>query len=492
MRSRNLNFSTRTLSVAADSPLRDLAAPQGGVEMAGPQVLTLRTPDLSGYATAREKAHILLDAAAEVEHALMVEYLYAAYSLRAPGGGETAAQGTALVRWVRTIVTVAKEEMGHLLTVENLLVALGLPPNLEREDFPFRSDLYPFRFHLEPLSRLSLAKYVMAESPTVPPAGTEAVFAEIAALLAGSMVEVNHVATLYAYVGLVFAPAEGLPEIIDAEADPARRRYLEIVQALGAEVVPAGEEAAWHLGAGEYTGAAAAQADADDWRSDAGPDGAGPKVLKATDAQSALLALAVIAVQGEGPGNTVEGDSHFVRFLNIFRGTGTLPAFPLPDDAWQPARPVPRDPRLPEDVVAEGTLIEDPLAQAWCRVANGSYGVLLGLIEYYLRSERADRWVYADAAFVQMTERLRTVREALGELPPATAGPVEAGVPFKLPAGAINLPAEAGARRAAMQARYAETMGALEALRAALLAGGVGDGVIAGWREAYQAEHDAL
>ena len=55
--------------------------------------------------------------------------------------------------------------MGHLVTVQNLLQALGLPPNFEREDFPPRKDLYPFALHLEPLRQHSLAKYVVAEAP---------------------------------------------------------------------------------------------------------------------------------------------------------------------------------------------------------------------------------------------------------------------------------------------------------------------------------------
>jgi len=41
------------------------------------------------------------------------------------------------------------------MTVQNLLLALGLRPNLEREDFPPRKDLYPFALHLEPLTQRS-------------------------------------------------------------------------------------------------------------------------------------------------------------------------------------------------------------------------------------------------------------------------------------------------------------------------------------------------
>ena len=60
--------------------------------------------------------------------------------------------------------------------------------------------------------------------------------------------------------------------------------------------------------------------------------------------------------------------------------------------------------------MAIGELIEGPLAQAWCRVANGAYFILLGLIEYYLLSAAADRVKYSRAAFVQMTRRLGAIR----------------------------------------------------------------------------------
>ena len=45
-------------------------------------------PDLSEYPEALDKAKILLETAAEVEHALLVQYLYAAFSLK--GSAEVA------------------------------------------------------------------------------------------------------------------------------------------------------------------------------------------------------------------------------------------------------------------------------------------------------------------------------------------------------------------------------------------------------------------
>jgi hypothetical protein len=67
--------------------------------------------------------------------------------------------------WQETILGIAKEEMGHLITIQNLLTALGAPLSVNREDYPHSSDFYPFGFTLEPAGLDVLATYVCAESP---------------------------------------------------------------------------------------------------------------------------------------------------------------------------------------------------------------------------------------------------------------------------------------------------------------------------------------
>jgi len=53
-----------------------------------------------------------------------------------------------------------------LSAVNRLLVALGSCPHLDRQDFPYEPDIYPFVFELEPLSKSALAKYVYVEAPS--------------------------------------------------------------------------------------------------------------------------------------------------------------------------------------------------------------------------------------------------------------------------------------------------------------------------------------
>lgn len=107
----------------------------------------------------------LLHNAAEVEHTLMVQYLFAMYSLNPQARNPNNTPSASTTQWAQTISQIAIEEMGHLLTVQNILRFVGGPLCFEREDFPIPTNIYPFTFELEPLSKNSLAKYVFAEMP---------------------------------------------------------------------------------------------------------------------------------------------------------------------------------------------------------------------------------------------------------------------------------------------------------------------------------------
>src|SRR5215831_5952016 len=141
-----------------------LGGAAGALEAAMPQEaqLTVEIPDLREFPAPADKARILLETAAEVEHALLVQYLYAAFSLKSSQEVSDPAQQSALRDWPEVLLLIARQEMGHLMTAQNLLLAIRLRPNLEREDFPPRKDLYPFKLHLEPLS---VASAMMSSMP---------------------------------------------------------------------------------------------------------------------------------------------------------------------------------------------------------------------------------------------------------------------------------------------------------------------------------------
>lgn len=164
----------------------------------------------------------LLRSAAEVEHCLMVQYLYAAFSVRVPrylslaGWGNHQYAGRPL-----NLLGVAIEEMGHLHIINRLLVALGAAPNLVREQFPFESDLYPFPLSLEPLSLTSLARYVYVEAPEGEfgregeALGNDPFIAKLFDVL-GHDIPRNQIGSLYARVqGLMSELEAQQPELID-------------------------------------------------------------------------------------------------------------------------------------------------------------------------------------------------------------------------------------------------------------------------------------
>ena len=226
------------------------------------------------------------------------------------------------------------------------------------------------------------------------------------------------------------------------------------------------------------------QAVADEWFANPGTAGGpGIAVLAVQDRKSALHALAEVAAQGEGPGSSVEGDSHFARFFRIFReGSG----FPADGDLWKPARPVPTNPVVPGVGTSGGSPVTDPLAAAWGSVANASYAIILGLIQHYLLSPPALRAKFAQRAIMaEMVGHLSKAREGLSSRPHTSGGVDAAGVPFGLPTP-INLPLDDAMRRQALASRYADAIAAVERLQAALGAGTPAAMKLDAWKMKFQ------
>ena len=92
----------------------------------------------------REHLWSLLVEAAQFEHLIMCQYLYACFSLRTePDEGLTAEQADAVARWQETLTGIAIEEMLHLALVMNVMTAVGAAPSLSRPNFPRHSEFLP-------------------------------------------------------------------------------------------------------------------------------------------------------------------------------------------------------------------------------------------------------------------------------------------------------------------------------------------------------------
>jgi hypothetical protein len=371
---------------------------------------------------------LLLRIGAEIEHALMVEYLYAAYSL---GSEQVPATAWPTVqRWQATMLTVAREEMGHLLTVQNLLRLLGAPINLEREDYPWDSQFYPFEFTLEPLTIDSLARFVFAEMPIERPRTAVRWELEVYDAVAARFPHqphIHHVATIYREIISILGDASRVP---DGAFQPHTFS----------------QQAAW-----------------DDWgkgyrpppQSGDAPAPSDPQAPASLESRSAyvmvermgtrteaLAALRKLAGQGEAaemrtPSQDQDGEpSHFTRFAAIYRDWVTL------GEGFAPARAVPRNPTTFEQAAraAQGTFIEAPTSRRWAHLFNLRYRMLLTYLAHTYRlgraasdREPAPRGLMMHRVFAEMYN-LKAIAGLLVRMPlAAPADPRRAGPCFEMP-----------------------------------------------------------
>ena len=375
-------------------------------------------PNLPDDPTA--KAIRLLQAAAEIEHALMVQYLYAGYGFRNSPN--------------REILGIAIEEMSHLMTVQNLLRFVGGEPHLARQDFGPSSQeesLFPFELLLEPISHLSLAKYVVAESPENLPAGVNPVvmshIVEVATQGAGD--KVGRVGNLYALLGAVFSSEQLLLQKA-ATGDP----WYVIVNGLATEAAAFyGGRDKLHLPDGAFLAASVAiQGSDQDWDRSVVNDIDEFRVHVVAQREEAVEAIRDIGLQGEGPTSIATETSHFKRFFDLFLnffGVDGLGTNPAPGVAAVPAAAV----IVVDENSTDPISISHPDSVRWARLADLRYGILLGSLEMYLRTPPAEREFLRGWCFAEMFA-ISKLAQFLTRLPRSTATtPTVAAIPFNLP-----------------------------------------------------------
>jgi hypothetical protein len=344
--------------------------------------------------TPRDSAIFLMQIASEIEHALLVEYLYAAFSLNrsAPGVPPTA---------FSDIFKTAKEEMGHFLTVQNVLLALGATASLYREDMPIDTDFYPFPFVLEPVSKSSLAKYVLAEMPDG--ALQEPKLSQVKADAGVSdAFDINQVGHLYRAI------VEFLEEADDGIFDPS----LVTLQGDGAD---------WRADSPTVTRDPVTQQ----------PIDVGPGVFVATirTRLEAIDALRIIAIQGEGASAAPGPSSHFKRFLTIYDAAVAAPgsiAFPVPT--------LPNTSTHPDPTEQKGAITK-AASRVWAQLLNCRYRMLLAYIGHYLLLDQNTngRTSLADFSFEEMSNIFLLSKHLITLDRTDLPGDGKAGPPFEMP-----------------------------------------------------------
>ncbi len=332
-------------------------------------------------------AILLLKAGAEVEHSLLVQYLYAAYSIN-----EVDLQDASdtVLRWKTDIRLIAREEMAHLVTVQNLLLAVNQPVHLNRGHLHDNVSSKPLPFVLEPLSVASLAKYVVLESPSDDQLDGDT---RPVMIKAQSHLNRKHNAGLLR-VGLIYAVLYWLFLDTDTPGSdwPLPPSWVEEFKAVYGP--------GFHLcdcdfiDRKRYEERAASSGEWGIYESNAHVGGAEPREL-------ALNEIRWIMSQGEGP-NAIER-SHFVRFVQLFREFRLMGAKVRREVVFNvPTNPVVRrTPRIPHTM-----RISDPRSLSLASLLNVRYQLLLLDAAQSLSTSRktdpARRRRYADWAVREM------------------------------------------------------------------------------------------
>lgn len=349
----------------------------------------------------------LLHVGAEIEQALMVQYLYAAYSLGGPHLTDPAHKKLA-DQWKATILEIAREEMGHLVTVENTLTLIGGPITFDRQDFPVPADLYPFPFELEPLTKRSLGKYVLAEAPddaTLQALGISDEIDAIKKLVGGvdDRLKVNRVGIVYSAIMNLFQPP-----VVPQEPGPDPPPFVASGDIQASSLQFQVDPSEWGLGYQDIL------------------------IETAVDRPSAIAGINAISIQGEG--NTIGqfSDSHFGKFLEIYR------QFPG-EGSWRPSANVARNPTTDSDAGPD-RFITNETAFFWAGLLNLRYRMLLMYLQHSFTIEspvadtgRTPRGLLVSWGFGEMYN-IRSITEILMKLPlKAEGGDLLAGPPFEMP-----------------------------------------------------------
>jgi rubrerythrin len=360
-------------------------------------------PRLVDAKTTKDQAVRLLRIAAEIEHALMVQYLYAAFTLGP----------NADTKFRRNFVTIAKQEMGHLVTVQNLLLLLGASPHLDRDDLLPTSGKEPGPFELEAVTPESLAKYTIVESPLDEAIRTDpqqlATYKRAKEKVRPKVLpHLNRVGALYVLIYWLFKKSDdteaGEPWQIDAAAVLESNPALKGAHLKDEDFAPAQEVSNF-------------LANRDEWRA-----GASAIIVEETvDRTSAKLAISEISAQGEGVSSDPGSLSHFQRFLDLF--------------ATAEAQP----PDVIEVSAVQSKLVPTEAGQKLADFFNVRYQILLLLIDLSLRLARNDGETRSTLSNLAVDEMLGGIGDFASQMldlsaDSPTKGPV--APPFELPGGA--------------------------------------------------------
>ena len=351
----------------------------------------------------RDRLRELLVAAAELEHGVVCQYLFAAFSMkRHPDEGNVSFEQLELMRrWEADLLLIARQEMEHLGLVANLLTAIGEAPHFLRPPFPVPSDYYPV-YDPPSLQRFGpdiLRRLIRLEQPETPNPTHESLASSLALDLDAETK--RSVGELYLEIADIFKQLDG-PDLFIGPPS-AQRVTLEIIPVPLRGVTLPPNTTLYDV-----------------------------RFNAVTDLKSALGVIDQIIEEGEGlPGD--RATSHFGRLLEI---ADDLKAATERDPSFEPARPVLENPTR--------DMITNPAAIRLFDLCDDAYAItVLLLMRYFGQSDETAPEVAAlqqAVFFPMMTAVIRPLAEILTRFPAKDDPGVRAGPSFTLPRGLAFLP----------------------------------------------------
>lgn len=357
----------------------------------------------------RSQLIYLLTEAAELEHAIMCTYLFAAFSFKnSTAEGITDDQLRRVRRWRRLIRGIAVEEMLHLGAVCNLLTAIGGAPHLRRPNLPISPRAYPsgFQLRLAPFSLETIEQFVAIEEP--------------------DDVGVSHGNRERDLPSLV---RPRLSDIFASEREfnTQGRLYRGIEDGIVYLAQKYGERGLF-IGHPDVQTTAPSHFDSL------------PQLAAVTDLPTALSAIKVIVEQGEGASRETP-DSHYSKFVAILQEYKEALS---EDPGFQPARPVLVNPYalVPTDKIdtADLSFVDDPDTAEVCNLSDACYELMVQILgRLFVHAEESEEELQglSRAAETLMIEIVGPLADALTTLPAGPSHPGKtAGVSFRLSRGA--------------------------------------------------------
>jgi hypothetical protein len=342
---------SRLAGMTVEERQEGLTGPQGrlGHVLATREGQATADPEAPMVIASRESLIYTLGKAAELEHLVMCQYLYAAFSLKDEEFEDVPAELLPSVRrWKKELLHIGEQEMLHLALVQNLLNSVGAAPRLGRPNFPLQPAAWPcdVQMALMPFGEAGLRHFSFLERPE----GTD-------------MADQEEFAAL--------AKARELPHDEADEIGPHLQDF-ETVGHLYRSIEDGIRGLAQRMGEDRlFIGPRAAQATSGDIDFD--------ELAPVTDLASALAAIEIIVEQGEG----ARGDWREAHFGRLVRMLDEYLALREDRPDCEPTRPVILAHVRPLATGQEVAIIGHAFTARCADLLNATYELILQLLVRY-------------------------------------------------------------------------------------------------------------